>query len=131
MRKQDKKCKFFFQVYSICKTSLVRITHHSVRHNFPFSHLFLSLAVVANSVPWIWHQCTQSKLLVREDITYLGHILCIYIYIYTRSLWALRARLLVGDPSGRFRPFGPAFGPSGLLTHYPTANTLSNPWIVC
>ena len=38
------------------------------------------------------------------------------IYV-TRSLWALRARLLVG-------------GPSGLLTHYPTANTLSNPWIV-
>ena len=37
---------------------------------------------------------------------------------YTRSLWALRARLLVG-------------GPSGLLTHYPTANTLSTPWIVC
>ena len=35
---------------------------------------------------------------------------------YTRSLWALRARLLVGGPSGRFRPFGPAFGPSGLLT---------------
>ena len=30
----------------------------------------------------------------------------------TRSLWALRARLLVG-------------GPSGLLTHTPTANTLS------
>ena len=36
--------------------------------------------------------------------------------IFTRSLWALRARLLVGGPSGRFRPFGPAFGPSGLLT---------------
>ena len=53
------------------------------------------------------------------------------IIINTRSLWALRARLLVGGPSGRFRPFGPAFGPSGLLTHYPTANTLSNPWIVC
>ena len=52
-------------------------------------------------------------------------------YETTRSLWALRARLLVGGPSGRFRPFGPAFGPSGLLTHYPTANTLSNPWIVC
>ena len=36
--------------------------------------------------------------------------------IFTRSLWALRARLLVGGPSGHFRPFGPAFGPSGLLT---------------
>ena len=34
-------------------------------------------------------------------------------YIMTRSLWALRARLLVGGPLGRFRPFGPA-------------NTLSN-----
>ena len=38
-------------------------------------------------------------------------LLCI-----TRSLWALRARLLVGGPSGRFRPFGLAFSPSGLLT---------------
>ena len=53
------------------------------------------------------------------------------IMIITRSLWALRARLLVGGPSGRFRPYGPAFGPSGLLTHYPSVNTLSNPWIVC
>ena len=34
-------------------------------------------------------------------------------------------------PTSSWRPFGPAFGPSGLLTHYPTANTLSNPWIVC
>ena len=28
-------------------------------------------------------------------------------------------------PTSSWRPFGPAFGPSGLLTHYPTANTLS------
>ena len=31
------------------------------------------------------------------------------IYVYTRSLGALRA------PTSSLRPFGPAFGPSGLL----------------
>ena len=34
-------------------------------------------------------------------------------------------------PTSSWRPFGTAFGPSGLLTHYPSVNTLSNPWIVC
>ena len=77
------------------------------------------------------------EILAESGVDGLPHIVMMIltdtegdIYI-TRSLWALRARLLVGGPLGRFRPFGPAFGPSGLLTHYPTANTLSNPWIVC
>ena len=55
---------------------------------------------------------------ISEQLVLIWQRIYFRIYIQTRSLWALRARLLVG-------------GSLGLLTHYPTANTLSNPWIVC
>ena len=73
------------------------------------------------------HNDLTSRLGLSSDFTIpptfvLERFCCFSIrcLLETRSLWALRAWLLVGGPSGRFRPFGPAFGPSGLLTHYPT-----------
>ena len=75
------------------------------------------------------------EILAESGVDGLPHIVMMIltdtegdIYI-TRSLWALRARLLVGGPSGRllairagFWPFGPA----NTITHYQTANKLSN-----
>ena len=85
---------------------------------------------LVGSIDLPWH-CHLKGPYYRDGVP-IGTLLALHCYYTcTRSLWALRARLLVGGPSGRFRPFGPAFGPSGLQTHYPTANTLSNPWIVC
>ena len=73
---------------------------------------------------------TSDKILLSVFTSYEATVEMLILFVgnykRTRSLWALRARLLVGGPPGRFRPFGPLSALRAGFWPFGPANTLSN-----
>ena len=106
---------------ALFSSSLGNSTTSSARERFSLFFYFL----VYFSLSWWWAEARLAYCQINESYysvllqRVFSHNPCPSDIWRTRSLGVLRA------PTSSLWPFGPALGPSGL-THYPTANTLSN-----